>query len=314
MNAPTKFPLEPTPALEPTAQSGKVPVAGTPVAGLATPTPDDLVITIRDRRFGRSKQPGRWWLNNDPIATAWHNALSATFPRGEAMFIEAVKAHRDGVPPKLEEEIRAFVRQEINHTREHVVFNKAAVDAGYDLSKIDARLEELMAMIKQRPAIVNLTATMALEHYTAMMAHEFLANPQHFAGGEPETVAMWRWHAIEEIEHKGVAFDTFRHATRDWSRWRRWKLKSLMMLVITMNFIRNRWNDTLELLAQDGLKGPKVKLKLAWYLLGTPGVLRRIIPAWFAYFMPGFHPWNHDDRALIGKADSEFTDARLQSA
>lgn len=296
MNAPAKFPLD----VEPAATSGK-----------AVPTPADLVITVRDQRFGREAKPGRWWLAGDPVATAWHTALSATFPRGEAMFIDAVKAHRDGVPPKLEAEIRAFVKQEINHTREHIVFNKAAAEAGYDMDRIDRRLEELMTQIKQRPPIVNLTATMALEHYTAMMAHEFLANPQHFAGGEPETVAMWRWHAIEEIEHKGVAFDTFRHATRDWSRWRRYKLKSAMMLVITQNFIRNRWNDTLDLLEQDGLTGFRIKARLAWYLFGTPGVLRRIVPAWFAYFMPGFHPWNHDDRALIAKADSEFPDAVL---
>ncbi|MFX8988222.1 metal-dependent hydrolase, partial [Acinetobacter baumannii] len=88
--------------------------------------------------------------------------------------------------PQLEAEIRAFIRQEINHTREHIVFNKAAVDAGYDLDRIDKRVEDMLALTKDRPAIINLAATMALEHYTAMMAHEFLANPAHFAGAEPE--------------------------------------------------------------------------------------------------------------------------------
>ena len=295
MNAHTSIPLDLEPAV--------------PLSKLDVPTPADLEIVVRDQRFGRERKPGRWWLAGDPVATAWHNALSATFPRGEAMFIEAVKAFREGTPPKLEVEIRAFVKQEINHTREHVVFNRAAVEAGYDLEKIDARIEEIMGEIKKRPPIINLAATIALEHYTAMMAHEFLANPKHFAGAEPETAAMWRWHAMEEIEHKGVAFDTYLHATRSWSGWKRWKLKSVMMLVITVNFIKNRWIDTLALLAQDGLTGWKVKARLAWYLLGTPGVLRKIVPAWFAYFMPGFHPWNHDDRALIGKAESEFTDA-----
>jgi predicted metal-dependent hydrolase len=295
MNAQTKFPLD----VEPAAPGGKLDV----------PTPTDLAIVVRDLRFGRGAKPGRWWLGGDPIGTAWHNALSATFPRGEAMFIEAVKAHRDGAPPKLEAEIRAFVKQEINHTREHVVFNKAAADAGYDMAKIDARVGELMEMIKARPVIVNLAATIALEHYTAMMAHEFLANPRHFKDAEPETAAMWRWHAIEEIEHKGVAYDTYLHATREWSRWKRWRLKAVMMTVVTFNFLRNRWNDTLELLAQDGLTGWKVKARLAWYLVGTPGVLRKIFPAWMSYFLPGFHPWNHDDRALIGKAESEFADA-----
>ncbi|MEZ0243094.1 MAG: metal-dependent hydrolase [Sphingomonas sp.] len=280
-----------------------------PANGKAVPTPADLTITVRDRRFGRGHVPAKWWLNNDPIATHWHNALSATFPRGEAFFIEAVKAHREGAPPKLEAEIRAFVKQEINHTREHIAFNRIASDAGYDLEVIDQRLEKNLAMTKDRPAIVNLAVTMALEHYTAMMAHDFLKNPAHFAGGDPEITAMWRWHATEEIEHKGVAYDTWLHATKDWTAWRRWKLKALMMTIITKTFITNRWNDTLGLLAQDGLTGWKWKARLFWYLAGTPGILRRIFPAWVAYFLPGFHPWNHDDRALIAKSESEFADA-----
>ncbi len=297
MNAPANFPLD----VEPAVPSGK----------LAVPTPADLTITVRDQRFGRERKPGKWWLAGNPVATHWHNALSATFPRGEAMFIEAVKAHREGVPAKLEAEIRAFVKQEINHTREHLVFNKAAIEAGYDLESIDRRLEANLALTKDRPPIVNLAVTIALEHYTAMMANDFLTNPKHFAGAEPETVAMWKWHSVEEIEHKGVAYDTYLHATRDWTRWRRWKLKSLMMLLVSGSFIKNRWNDTLALLAQDGLTGPKVKLQLAWYLVGSPGVLRRVFPAWCSYFLPGFHPWNHDDRALIGKTESEFPDAVL---
>ena len=297
MNAPAKFPLD----LEPAAPSGK----------RAVPTPADLTITVRDQRFGRAAKPGKWWLAGNPVATHWHNALSATFPRGEAMFIESVKAHRDGVPPKLEGEIRAFVKQEINHTREHLVFNNAAIEAGYDLASIDRRLEANLALTKDRPPIINLAVTIALEHYTAMMAHDFLANPKHFAGAEPDSAAMWKWHAMEEIEHKGVAYDTFLHATRSWTKWRRWKLKSIMMLLVSGSFLKNRWNDTLELLAQDGITGPKVKLQLAWYLVGSPGVLRRVFPAWCSYFLPGFHPWNHDDRALIGKTESEFVDAVL---
>ena len=272
-----------------------------------SPTPADLAITIRDQRFGRQASPARWWLNGDPIATAWHNALSATFPRGEAFFIESVKAHRDGAPPRLAADIRAFVKQEINHTREHIAFNKASVDAGYQLTAIDRRVAESLDLTRSRPAIVSLAVTMALEHYTAMMAHEFLANPRHFAGAQAESADMWRWHAAEEIEHKGVAYDTWLHATRGWSRWKRWHVKSLMMLIVTRDFISNRVEDALELLAQDGLTGTRVKWRLAAYLLIAPGIFRRVFPAWLGYFLPGFHPWKHDDRALIGSYDSEFS-------
>ena len=55
-------------------------------------TPVDLTITPRDRRFGRALAQKRWWLGGDPIGSAYHNALSITFPRGEAFFVESVKA------------------------------------------------------------------------------------------------------------------------------------------------------------------------------------------------------------------------------
>ncbi|WP_198507662.1 metal-dependent hydrolase [Qipengyuania seohaensis] len=274
------------------------------------PTPADLTITVRDERFNRGTNPRRWWAG-EPFGTAWHNALSATFPRGEAFFIEAVKAHREGADPKLEAEIRAFVRQEINHTREHIAFNKLAENARYDIKAIDTRVAEMLALTKGRPAIANLAVTMALEHYTAMMAAEFLANPQHFRDADPEVRKMWRWHAAEEIEHKGVAYDTWNHATKDWTPFRRWKVRSLVMLTVTARFFKNRWIDSLNLLEQDGITGFKAKWGLFKYLTVSPGVVRRIFPAWLSYFKPGFHPWDHDDRELIGLYEGEFEDALL---
>ena len=272
-------------------------------------TPADLTITPRDRRFGRDAAQGRWWLGGDAIATAFHNSLSITFPKGEAFFIESVKAFREGVPPRLEAEIRAFIQQEVMHSREHVAFNKRVIEAGYDLAPLESVVDRVLTIIRARPPIVNLAATMALEHYTAILAAMMLKDPRYFADAEPEQAAMWRWHAIEELEHKGVAYDTWLHATRGWSRWRRWKLKSLMMMLVTLNFWRKRVAGTLELLRQDGITGWRAKWGVTWYLLGNPGGLRRILPGWAAYFVPGFHPWNHDDRALIGRADSAYAAA-----
>ena len=268
-------------------------------------------ITVRDRRFGRGAVQERWWAGGDPIATAWFNALSATFPRGETLFVDAVKAFRADAPPQLAAEIRAFVKQEVNHTREHLAFNRAAEAAGYDLARVDAWVEEMIGRIYRRPKHGWLAVTIALEHFTAMFSHEFLAHPEHFAGAESEQAALWRWHAVEEIEHKGVAYDTWLHATRNWSRWKRWKVKSVLMLVITRRFVMHRFRDAGALLAQDGITGWRAKARLIWYLVGRPGILRRVFPAWCAYFLPGFHPWNQDDRALIGKYDSEYADAAM---
>ncbi|MXO71300.1 metal-dependent hydrolase [Alteraurantiacibacter buctensis] len=258
-------------------------------------------LTVRDRRF-RREGAERHWLDGDPVATAWFTALSASFPRGEAMFIDAVKAHRDGVPPVLAEEIRDFIRQEVNHSREHLAFNRAAVEAGYALAAIDARVAALVAMTQSLPPLVQLTITCALEHFTAIFAHQFLAHPDHFGTADEETVALWQWHAVEEIEHKAVAFDTWVHATRSLPPFRRWLMRAVVMGDVTCRFLRNRWIDALELLAQDGITGWRARWRLAAYLWGRPGILRRTFPAWATWFRPGFHPWQVDDRALIQSA------------
>ena len=275
--------------------------------------PADLTITPRDRRFGRGAAIRRWWLNGDPIATAFYNALSVTFPKGEGYFVDSVRQFREGTPPKLRAEINAFIKQEVIHTREHVAFNRHVVDQGYDIAPLDRDVDAALALTKGRPPIASLAATTALEHFTAMLAHELIADPRHLAGGDPQAAALWRWHAAEEIEHKGVAYDTWLHATRDWSRARRWRVKSLVMLITTWRFFTGRTRGILELLRQDGLTGPRIWARLAWYALGNPGMARKISGVWLAYFLPGFHPWKHDDRALIGLAESHYEAAVLRA-
>jgi len=267
-------------------------------------TPLDLTITPRDRRFGRGARTDRWWLGGNPYATALYNALSVTFPKGEAYFVESVRAFRVGAPPKLAAEIKAFTTQEVMHSREHVQFNRRAVDAGYDISRLEQRVEERLAISRARPPIVNLAATMALEHFTAILAHALLSDPRHLAGADAESAKLWRWHSIEEIEHKGVAYDTWLHATKGWPRFKRWSVKARVMLFVTRNFLVDRTLGALDLLAQDGIAGPRAWGGLFWHAFVRPGMVRRILGAWASFFLPRFHPWNHDDRALIATAEA----------
>jgi predicted metal-dependent hydrolase len=250
------------------------------------PTPTDLTITPRDRRFGREAIAPRLWHGERVEATAIYNALSATFPAGEAFFVESVRAFREDAPPKLAEEIKAFTTQEAIHSREHDAFNKRAALSGYDLSKLEARIEKRLARTRARPPIVSLAATMALEHFTAILAHQLLAEPRHLAGAE--------------IEHKGVAYDTWLYATRNWPRGKRWKVKAKVMLYVTRNFVVDRTAGSLELMRQDGVTGLRAWSRLLWYLWIRPGMFRKIAGAWLKFFLPGFHPWNEDDRHLLG--------------
>ena len=271
-----------------------------------TPTPPDLTITPRDRRFGRGEKTARWWLGGDPYQTAIYKALSATFPKGEAYFVESVREFRDSADEVLAGEIKAFTTQEVIHSREHSEFNKRAIEAGYDLAPLERKVDESLALLNGRPPILDLASTMALEHFTAIIAHQLLANPKHLAGADQASADLWRWHAVEEIEHKGVAYDTWLAATADWSRWKRWKVKSLIMLLVTRNFVQHRTEGALELLRQDGITGRKAWIGLLWAMWGSPGMFRKVGAAWLKYFLPAFHPWKEDDRALIKGWDATY--------
>lgn len=268
------------------------------------PTPSDLTITPRDRKFDRGALKKRLWHGGRVEATAIYNALSATFPAGEAYFVESVRRFRDGAPPKLAAEIKAFTTQEAIHSREHDAFNRRASDAGYDLTKLEERVEYRLSISRQRPPIVSLAATMALEHFTAILAHQLLKNPPHLRDADPEAADLWRWHACEEIEHKGVAYDTWLHATRDWEARKRWKVKALVMLYVTRNFLVDRTLGSLELMRQDGVTGLRAWSKLLWYVWIYPGMFRKIAGAWLHYFLPGFHPWKIDDRDLLRRYEA----------
>ena len=197
---------------------------------------------------------------------ALYNALSATFPKGEAFFVESVRAYRDGAPDKLARGNPGFHDAGSRSTAASMpAFNRRAADAGYDLSPLEAKVDERLALTARQAADRSLAATMALEHFTAILAHELLADPRHLAGADQASAELWRWHAAEEIEHKGVAYDTWLHATRDWPRCKRWKVKAKVMLFVTRNFVVDRTPGALELLRQDGITGPQAWRGLLWY-------------------------------------------------
>ncbi|HSZ74651.1 MAG TPA: metal-dependent hydrolase [Rhizomicrobium sp.] len=270
-------------------------------------TPADLVIRPRDIAFGRNQAHSRWWLGGDPVATAFYNTLSGAFPQGERFFIESVRYFKGMVSPKLKDQIAAFATQEFIHTREHLVFNRQAVDAGYDLSGIEAYVGKTLKFARSRGRYQQLAITTALEHFTAIMAHAILTDARHFEGASEEVQRMWRWHAMEEIEHKAVAFDTFCEVTHHWPALRRWLMRSIVMAITTVLFLSEIFVGCRESFQQDGIDTPRTWFKLLHFMFVKPGMMRRVLKDYFSYYRPGFHPWDHDDRELIAEMDTALT-------
>ena len=274
-------------------------------------TPQDLTITPRDRRFGRGTNQARWWMGGDPVATAFYNALSATFPKGEAYFVESVRMFRDGTPPKLAAEIKALrhpggdaqpracpVQQARARGRlRHVRRSRRGSNGGSSITRA-------------RPPIVNLAATMC--------ARAFHRDPRPPAARQS---APSRRRRSRRARPCGAGTRSRRSSIRaspttpgctppgDWPRCKRWKIKAQGDAVRHPQLRRRpHARHARAARARTGSPARAPGRGCSGSPGCGPGMLRKILGAWLAFFLPGFHPWNQDDRALIAQSG-----ARLQA-
>ncbi len=249
----------------------------------------------------------RHWFAGDCHRTRLFDALSLFFPEGERFFIESVKHYRPRLPARglLSAQVDDFIAQEAYHSREHRRYKAWLESQGIDTQRLDAATAQRLDQLRDttRPS-QRLAITICLEHFTAILADQVLRNDRLLAGAHPQMRRLWRWHALEETEHKAVAFDVYEAALG--RHWRSWLLRCVSMLSVTMYFCGFAWLHLIHFVRRDG-QSSKLRgwLGLLRYMFVTPGPFLRVLPAWLAWFKPGFHPWQHDNQALIEQARRE---------
>ena len=268
---------------------------------------DDVMPRWRDLSFDLEAVRGTHWMNGDPVATAVFNALSLTFPDGEKMFMDSVRHYRARLPAPLAAQVRAFLAQEAVHAREHHALNALIDRSRYPVERIEGMIRRRIAFARARGPIRMLCATTALEHFTAMMAetHDRMQD-KLFGRTAPELERLWRWHALEETEHKAVAFDVFLEVTRGWPSWRRYLLRVWSMVFITAMFTRNITRYASMLLEAEGRPPREARRAVRRFLWRDPGLFRSNLRTYFAWYRPGFHPWDIDNRAQMARWQAEF--------
>lgn len=260
-------------------------------------------ITIRKLPFRIPEDAPKYFWRNEKGVTAFAYSLSAVFPDGERMFIDAVRQYKDQITDEsLRRAVLAFAGQEAQHGRVHEEYNEYAERRGFAVSDITRSVQRrIAAMQKEAPPIARLGATAALEHFTALMA-ELLLGDESFAEGVHEAhTELWRWHAAEEAEHKAVAFDVLKAVDpRYIIRMRSYAITSVLFPLTTLL-------QTYYLMHKDGsLTDPRAHLGLFKFLFVEPALVPRVVPGWLDYLRPDFHPWDRDDRALLEKWKREW--------
>jgi predicted metal-dependent hydrolase len=230
------------------------------------------------------------WHSGEPGITHFYDALSLTFPEGERFFIDSVRRYADRiVDPDLQQRVQGFTAQEAIHSREHLGYNRLLTRHGLNVERFE-RLMRRAILLSQRwiPGKWQLAVTCAYEHYTALFAETILGDPRVMAGAHPLYRDLWRWHAMEEEEHKAVAFDVYRTVAPGFAGWLR---RVVAMGIATFDFmiaipLLQAW-----LMAK---RGKFLDLR-AWgrafrHLWISPGIWRHVMFGVFSYMRPGFHP------------------------
>ncbi|WP_297511964.1 metal-dependent hydrolase [uncultured Caulobacter sp.] len=269
-------------------------------------TPTDLDVKPRDISFALEDARKGHWLGGDPVGTAVFNALSLTFPDGERLFMDAVKNYRHLLSGKLLDDAKGFIAQEAIHSREHHQLNSLIDRDRYPVAEIEDMVRQRVKFARERGKMAMLVSTIALEHFTAMMAEMHARHRDLFDDTPPGVEQLWRWHAMEETEHKAVAYDVFLQATKDWSPLKRYMVRCRAMVFVTIMFTRNISRYAARLLEADGYT-PEAALKaVKRFVWGDPGIFRRGWKTYFAWYRPGFHPWDQDDREAFADWKAEF--------
>ncbi len=168
--------------------------------------------TRRDLNFDLPADRVQDWVGNGGVQfTHLMNTMSLVIPVGERFFIEAVRHYRDQITdPELKKAATAFIGQEAMHGREHDEYNAQMFKRLPSAEVFEKRVKKLLDFFHDNtPASFHLSSTIALEHLTAIMANGLLQDDRVTANAEPGYHALWRWHAMEETEHKGVAYDVW---------------------------------------------------------------------------------------------------------
>jgi predicted metal-dependent hydrolase len=225
--------------------------------------------------------------------------LSALFPAGEDFFVRSVRNVRDEITdPDLKRQVAGFIGQEATHGNHHREFNERLAQLGYPTDTIDRLLEQdAQRATEHLPKKVQLAVTSAFEHYTALLAEVLLSDPDARALFDDDEVrSLFLWHAVEESEHKSVAFDVYKALGGTEA------MRIVTMQVVTAAFIPAVVAWTTISVRRDPARRDRRRWWASLRSVGrSPFISMRVLRGLLAYSVPGFHPSDRDNTELLAE-------------
>ncbi|MEV0063262.1 metal-dependent hydrolase [Nocardia sp. NPDC050718] len=262
---------------------------------------------IRARRIHFDYPSGsldRHYVDGDLVMSHVVAHLSATFPEGEDFFVRSVRRFAGEITdPELKSRVQGFIGQEVTHGREHRALNERLQRMGYPMGRADRATRRVLGRYERFTSpLTCLAITAALEHFTAVFAETLLGDERAQALlGATEVRSMLLWHAIEESEHRAVAFDVYR-AAGGTERRRIWAMRGIMVSFFASVIAYS----TLSTLGDRATYHPIRLGRSLAALRHSPFLTREVRARMRAYTQRGFHPDDTDNTALLDHWTTEL--------
>lgn len=256
-------------------------------AALETSRHEDIGIKVRNPKWDYSDIDSLASLGQ--FGRLMWSTLSLVFPEGERFFIRSVKRFQDQVSdPVLQKEIKAFIAQETQHGRMHEMYNdqfilKRSPDEIVNRGPRSARFQAFENfLVNYISPKLPLAMTAAAEHYTAAWAG--VAFDDDRVKKMPQSLKyLIYWHAIEEVEHKHVAYNVLKSADGSYFT------RAAGMVVQSVMMGTNLPLLFLELLAhEEHVDWPKLFGDIVHEATDKNGLIRKFVEAFWEYMRPDF--------------------------
>jgi len=239
----------------------------------------------------------RYWFDNSPFKTHLMNAFSSQFPEGEKFFVDSVMNFKSEIQDEtLLQDMKIFSHQEHWHSFAHKQYNIWLDKIGVPVKQVEQHTYDTYRLIKEKDSQrACLGTTMCLEHLTTIVSEFLLSHPEVQRQMHPHFLKLWKWHSIEELEHKSIAIDVYRRVGGN-------EPKRKMLMLITLGyFLKNLIQNTILYLKVDGqLWRWRTLVDGVSFLFNfRNGLVPCLIIPFFKFFKDNYHPLNISHQQLI---------------
>lgn len=258
--------------------------------------------------------PRDWFAFSRPLSTAL-NLFSFIIPEHERFFIRTVRKYKGNEDEETQALVRAFMQQEAIHYQVHEEFNETRGAHGMQVERDLETIRKAFDAIERRYSLkVRLGMTAFMEHVTAVSAQVALGKHSPLPYMHETMRELWAWHAVEELEHKAVAYDLFKRAGGGYFL----RVYSAVLTILAdarlFRVLGRRARADFEAALAAG-QVQKTELTDEQRALRKKVIrlerrnLWRSLWAGARYFVPGFHPWQVDDSELVRRAYAKYDGA-----